>query len=150
VGSPHGDDQAAWEAVRQLQQQLPPGVEAAALADPLGLLEWLDACACLVVVDACHSGAAPGTVVRLAWPDCRLADHTSPSSHGFGVAAVLGLAQALGRLPQRVVLIGIEAGVCEPGAELSPAARAALPELSRRVNEEVGRVRTGPQEAHHD
>jgi hydrogenase maturation protease len=138
VGSPHGDDQVGWEALRQLRRQLPAGVVAAAVADPLGVLDWLDGCACLVLVDACHSGAPPGTVVRLAWPDDRLAGRANPSSHGFGVAEVLALAEALGRLPPRVVLMGVDAAACQPGAALSPPVRAALAELTRRVLEEVG------------
>jgi hydrogenase maturation protease len=137
IGSPHGDDRVGCELLDRLRQQLPAGVEAETLAEPLALLEHLDGCSRLVVVDACRTGATPGTVIRLAWPDCGLSQDAGASTHGFGVAAALGLAQALGKLPPRVVLIGVEVEACGPGATLSPAVRAALPELCRRVLEEI-------------
>jgi hydrogenase maturation protease len=138
LGSPHGDDRAGWEVAERLRQQRPPGVEVAIVTEPLRLVEQLGGCACLVVVDACRSGGVPGTVVRLCWPDDRLAGGARASTHGFGVADALALANALGRLPPRVVLIGIDVGDCEPGAELSAAVQAALPELHRQVLDAIG------------
>jgi hydrogenase maturation protease len=143
AGSPHGDDRIGWEVVERLREERLPGVEPVVLAEPLRLLEHLDGCGCLVVVDACRSGAEPGTVVRLAWSEARPATHRAESTHGFGVAEVLALAEALGRLPPRVVLLGVEAQVCGPGAGLSPAVRAALPELRRQVLEEICRPAAG-------
>jgi hydrogenase maturation protease len=138
VGSPHGDDRAGWEVVARLRREAPPGVEAAVLNQPLRLLEHLDGCSCLILVDACRTGAEPGTVVRLAWPACPPGGMGAGSStHGVGMAAALGLAEALGRLPTRVVLLGVETGRCDPGASLSPPVRAALPGLYKRVLEEV-------------
>jgi len=141
VGSPHGDDRVGWEIVERLQQEVPPGVEVALLPEPVALLEQLEGCACLVLVDACRGGGAPGTVIRLTWPDRRLAGGAGPSTHGLGVGTTLDLAEALGRLPPRVVLIGVEAGECTPGAALSPPVRAALPELHRSALEEARRLR---------
>src|SRR5262245_42204459 len=98
VGSPHGDDRAGWEVVERLCRERRPGIEAAVLSEPLRLMEHLDGCGRLVIVDACRSGAEPGKVVRLNWPDGRLANSAGPSTHGFGVATALALAEALGRL----------------------------------------------------
>jgi hydrogenase maturation protease len=137
VGSPHGDDRACWEVVEWLGQRPVPGVEAAVLAGPLDLLGLLEGCTRLVVVDACRSGAAPGTVVRIDWPDARLYGSAGPSSHGVGVAEALALAEALGKLPPRVTLIGVEVGICGPGAEMGPEVQAALPELYRQILEEI-------------
>jgi hydrogenase maturation protease len=138
VGSPHGDDQAGWQLIERLRQEEVPGLEAACVPEPLGLLDHLEGCEALVLVDACRSGAAPGTIVRLDWPDPRLEACGSASTHGFGVARVLALAATLGRLPSRVVILGIEADACRPGAEISPAVTDALESLQRLVLREAG------------
>ena len=59
------------------------------------------------------------------------------------MGAALAIAEALGRLPTRVILFGIEAGPCEPGAGLSTNVRAALPELYRRVLKEILEAESG-------
>jgi hydrogenase maturation protease len=136
VGSPHGDDRVGWEVVERLRR-LAPGVDAVVLHDPVSVVHHLDGCACLVVVDASHSGAPPGTVRRLAWPEAFLEREDGVSTHGFGVGSALALAETLGRLPPRVVLLGVEVQACEPGAEISAPVRAALPALCRKVRAEV-------------
>jgi hydrogenase maturation protease len=136
VGSPHGDDRAGWEVVERLRR-FTPRVDARILYQPSSLIHHLDGCECLVVVDACRSGAKPGTVRRRTWPDPDLEKQDGPSTHGFGIADALALAEVLGRLPPRVVLVGIEVQACEPGGEISPPVRAALPELYQRVLAEI-------------
>jgi hydrogenase maturation protease len=137
AGSWHGDDRAGWKIVGRLRPDLPPGVEALALADPLELLEHLEGCTHLVLVDACRTGAQPGTIIRLSWPDSELNSAAGSSTHGFGVAAALALAAALGRLPAKVVLLGLEVQDCGPGLALSGPVRAALPKLCQQVLREV-------------
>ena len=56
VGSPHGDDRVGWRLVEDLAESAGPGVEAVAVAQPLGLLDHLDGCSALIVVDACRAG----------------------------------------------------------------------------------------------
>jgi hydrogenase maturation protease len=138
VGSPHGDDRAGWEVVERLRREA-PGLDAAVLHDPVGLLDYLEGCTRLVLMDACQSGAEPGTIRRLTWPAAELKQTDGASTHGLGVVNALALAEALGRLPPRVILFCIEAWGCEPGAALSPSVRDALPKLYQRVLAEIGR-----------
>ncbi len=133
VGSSHGDDQVAWKVVERLLLKPVPGVAAIAVREPFGVLNYLEGCQALVIVDACRSGAQPGNVVRLVWPECPHSIHRGCSTHGFGVVAVLELAGRLYRLPPAVTLIGIEIETCLPAAGLSPTMRYALPKLYRRV-----------------
>jgi hypothetical protein len=56
------------------------------------------------------------------------------------VREVLELAQDLGRAPARIAWVGIAIGPPLPGAELSAAVRAAIPEAGRRVLEAVSRL----------
>jgi Ni,Fe-hydrogenase maturation factor len=52
------------------------------------------------------------------------------SSHGFGVASALLLAQTLGCAASRIEWVGVEAGPRRPGAPLSAAVLRALPEAA--------------------
>src|SRR5262245_39058101 len=95
VGSPHGDDQIGWRALERLQSENIPGVQLTALVTPLGLLDHLQGCRAVVLLDACRGGSPPGSIVRLTWPfptdEC-----PSASSHGFGTVATIALAESLG------------------------------------------------------
>ena len=151
VGSPHGDDQAGWRALDLLRLENLPGVEMTALSTPLDLLDHLQGCRALVLLDACRGGcrpARPGSVVRLAWP-LPPDRPQSPSSHGFGVVATLALAESLGIALPIITLLGVEVATCEPAADLSPAVRDALPELCHCALHEVRtQLGDGIQSAH--
>jgi hydrogenase maturation protease len=137
LGSHHGDDRAGWHVVEMLSG----AADSVVLGDPSQLLDHLEGCDRLIVVDACRSGQVPGTIFRFAWPpDAALATLTEPSSHGLGAATVLTLAETLGRLPPSVVLYAVEVQSCAPNEPLSPAVSAALPELCRRVRQELSMV----------
>ncbi len=137
VGSPHGDDRVGWRLVEDLAESAGPGVEAVAVAQPLGLLDHLDGCSALIVVDACRAGRAPGSVVVLTWPEDRPEFEGSGSTHGLDLAMALEMAVVLGRLPPSVLLFAVEAGACGPVADLSPDLESSLPELDRRLREVV-------------
>jgi hydrogenase maturation protease len=135
-GSPHGDDQVGWLVLRRLREQGIP-VEMHELAQPLALLEHLEGCQTLLLLDACRSGARPGTITRMDWPEPRLDRLTGASSHGFGVVQTLELAQALGRRLPRIILLGIEVEDCDPGDDLSPSVKEALPQLCQQALETI-------------
>lgn len=90
----------------------------------------------VVVVDAARGGASPGTVYRFdATTDSIPSGFLHYSTHAFGVAEAIELARALGTLPPRLVLYGIEGGSFEAGLGLTEQVGAAV----ERV---VGRIRT--------
>ena len=138
LGSPHGDDQAGWRLIETLRGRLELEVAIRAVGDPTELLDCLDGCRRLVIVDACHTGAPAGTITRLSWPDPRILHQHRHSTHRFGVPAVLHLAQQLHRLPEHVVLLGVEVAACHALSEMSEAVASALEELQRRVLIEIG------------
>lgn len=141
VGSPHGDDAVGWHIVRGLPPR--PGVEVHALLGWHDLPSVLDGRGWLIIVDACVTGAAPGTISRFGWPDTRLPALRPGSTHGIGPGEALGLAQSLGLLPHRVDLFGVEATLAT-GDRLSAAVAAVVPEAVRLVNEEIaGKVASG-------
>ena len=145
VGSPHGDDAVGIAVAERLAGTLPADVEILARDRP-GLdlaLDLRDADA-VVIVDAVRAGEGPpGSVCRVA-PD-RLASRRELSSHALGVADALALAKALGTLPPRLGIVGIEAGTAR-GDALSSAVAAALPracdEVRRALNDLSARGRS--------
>ncbi len=142
-GSDWGDDALAWEVIAQLRLQVGerPDLELFAVHGIEQILGLLDARGTLIIIDAVLSGAPAGTIHRFDWPDRRLRPRRGGSTHGLDAGTVLDLAAALGVLPARVVVFGLEAQCGEaPRAEcsqLSGPVRAAVPELVRRIAREV-------------
>ncbi|MEJ5366775.1 MAG: HyaD/HybD family hydrogenase maturation endopeptidase [Bryobacteraceae bacterium] len=141
-----GDEGLGVHAVRRLLEEgLPAGTDAVDAGTALGdLLAELGRYDRLILVDAVRGGGRAGDLYRLevrSSGDLRRA--LSPLSlHEFGVADALEQARALGALPPRVVLLGMEPERIEPGIGLSPHVAAALPGLVRLIREEAGL--TGP------
>lgn len=132
IGSPFGDDQFGAWAYEELSRVIDPNAAALVYLDRpgtrlIGVLDGVEQQ--LILIDAVKSGAAIGTVLRIEGEDIyrHLACHTS--THGFGVADVLKLAERLGQLPAKVVLLGVEAGETDSLAPLSNQMRAILPSL---------------------
>lgn len=134
-----GDDAAGRAVSRWLRGKLPDGIvvldhdgEVTAL---LACLETVDTA---YLVDACMSGAQPGTVHRFDAAATPLPQQMfSLSSHGLGLSEAIELARALGQLPRRCVVYAIEAASFEPGAALSNAVAAAVAVAGRRVRDEL-------------
>ncbi len=82
-----------------------------------------------VLVDAVLTGAAAGTVHRVecdAGEWVRLPDAPVGSSHALGVAEAVELGKVLGRLPERLIVLGIEAGDITQGVGLSEPVETAV------------------------
>lgn len=115
-----GDDAAGLEVARRLGGVMHEG-------DCTRLLDEWEAGDDVVVVDAASSGGAPaGTIHRFDVVSEPLpASVLGSSTHAFGVPAAVELARALGRLPRRLRVFGIEGERWEAGQGLSgPVARA--------------------------
>ena len=141
VGSPFSDDRLGWVAAEALQcssvvQAVEPGRMVVSILDRPGamlLAHWQDADN-VILIDAVHSGAAPGTLHCLTAAE--LASGGLPaSSHGFGIACALELGRALGNFPGRVFLYGLEIDPAHAGPSLSPAVQSALPGFIRRIEQ---------------
>jgi len=91
----------------------------------------------VVVVDAIVAGRPPGTVHVITDPS-HLPDRAAgASSHGGGVAEAVALGRALGQLPDRLVVVGVEPATVEHGDVLSPPVAAAVDSVVRLVAAEV-------------
>ena len=137
IGSPHGDDQVAWRLVERLRMREGINASVVALADPSQVHDYIDGCERLIIVDACASGDSPGMVTRMEWPNARIDRRHSHSTHGFGLADALQLADQLDRLPPQVVVFGIELSQCQPLGSLSGIVESALCELEEKILLEI-------------
>jgi hydrogenase maturation protease len=139
-----GDDGAGIVAVRRLARLLPSGARLLAISgDVLALLDEFATTDLVMIVDSTLSGAPPGSIRRVSLIERPLpADHPRASTHGFDVAQVVELARALGRLPRRLILYGIESDACALGDTLSPEVDAAVDEVVRRIVDELSGTRS--------
>jgi hydrogenase maturation protease len=140
IGNDDRHDDAAGLATARLLRSAPvPGARvlerAGGAAELLAAWEGEPA---VIVVDAMLSGEPPGTVRRFdAAREPLPAAPAGASTHGLGLAEAVGLARALGRLPGRLVLFGIEGADFSPGAGLTPAVAAGVEAAARLIREEI-------------
>lgn len=137
-----GDDGAGLVAVDRVRALVPSDVEVVMAPTALHVLDLLEGADNVLLVDAMRTtagGRDPGEVVRAAsGPDgLPMALRSSLSSHGLGLAEAVGLAAALGPVPN-VVFLGVEVGDVRAGRGLSPAVEAALPALVEAIVREAG------------
>ena len=133
------DDGAGLATARRLGGILPDDIRVLEQeGDLASLLDAWQGAAAAVLIDATSSGSEPGTIRRYEAHERPLPSVFSRSStHSFGVAEAIELARALGQLPARVVVFGIEGHDFAPGEGLSPEVDAAVDEVVRRVSEEA-------------
>jgi len=131
-----GDDAAGLVVARRLRDR---GVNAVAIdGEPVAIMDAWEGAEAVCVVDAVSSGAAPGAVHRVDVTEAELPHElTRTSSHAFGLAESIELARALGRMPARLVVYGIEGASFAAGVGLSPAVESAVGEVVAALREEV-------------
>jgi hydrogenase maturation protease len=133
------DDAAALAVVGHLRRRVPAGVEVRTCEDePARLVDELQGADVAVVVDAVAGGAEPGTVHRF---DASVAplpvQFFRSSTHAFSLGEAIEVARALGRLPRRLVVFGIEGESFTAGTDLSPPVEAAVLPVADAVLEEL-------------
>jgi len=103
--------------------------------DPTRLMTMWCGRAVAVVVDATVSGAPPGTLhVDVSAPP----PGRAVSSHAGGITDAVALSRLLDRMPQRLVLIGVEAGDTDLGEGLTDEVMASVPAAVAAVREALG------------
>ena len=140
VGNPlRGDDAAGPAVIQRLQNRLPASVATLQLdSDGVSLMEaWRDY-EQVILVDAACSGAVPGVIHRFDATQSELPRGLFHySSHLFGVAEAVELARQLGRLPERLVIYGIEGAAFAYGEGLSAAVAEAVEQVAAAIVAEL-------------
>jgi hydrogenase maturation protease len=110
-------------------------------ADLMNCWEGADA---VILLDAVLSGSKPGTLHR--WNASRRplpARTLRGSSHAFSLVAAVELARVLRRLPQRLIVYGVEGRNFRAGTGLWPETEQAVNDLVQRVLKGVRQISCG-------
>lgn len=142
IGNPlRQDDSVGRVVARRIRRLRLPALTVVEHPGDLSLLELWKRPDTVFIADCICSGAAAGTVRRF---DARR--HPLPgrifgvSTHGFGLLEAVEMARALNRLPQRLIVYGIEGAVFGNGGTLSAPVAGAVPRTVRHILEEIAVV----------
>lgn len=108
VGSDFGDDRVGPYVIDRLAARLPAGCELRKLRAPADLLDQLDDITELHVVDGCRGAGPPGSIIRGELDNAAFSDICFRGTHDLNVVSALRLTEALGQLPQRATIWGVE------------------------------------------
>lgn len=137
IGNPYrGDDAVGVYLARALRQKADPARTTVLefSGDGASLISAWEAFDKAILVDATRSGATPGTIQRIdATCQSVPTGFFRYSTHAFGVAEAIELARSLNRLPEQLVVFGIEGGCFDAGESLSAPVASALATLEQSV-----------------
>lgn len=134
------DDAVGLTVARRLRGCVPEGTRVVRVeGDPMEILECCAGAETVVVIDAVRSGRRPGTVCRFDASRDPLPTHLfgATSTHAVGLADVVELGRALGALPPRVIVYGVEGKEFGVGQGLSEEVAAAVEAVVGRVSSDV-------------
>ena len=129
------DDGAGPAVVARLHGRVPAGTELVVSdGEPARLIEAWSGLPLALVVDAVRAEpAVPGRLHRLVLDQATAGPPGTVSSHGFGLVDAIGLALALDRMPDRLIVHAVEAGDLGQGTGLSPPVAAVIDTLAAAV-----------------
>lgn len=135
-----GDDGAGLEAARLVGERAADLLVVEHEREPTDLIELWDGARLAIVIDALE-GDEPGRIRRFEAGRDELPRRlsTSASTHALELAEVVELARSLHRLPERLLVLGIEGECFDTGAGLSPRVERAAAEAAELALAELGR-----------
>jgi hydrogenase maturation protease len=140
IGNPDRGDDAVGVYVVDALRAAPPAhaIISTARGDMLALLDAWNPDDAVILVDAMAPASTPGRIACFDAGERTLQQALASfaSSHVFNLAETIELGRALGRLPQRLLIFGVEAENFAPGTALSPSVAAAIPALVQQINQE--------------
>ena len=135
-----GDDAAGREVAKRVRERVADELEVVVCElEPTRLIDAWEGADAALLIDAVSSGTEPGTVHRFdATSEALPSREFRSSTHALGIGETIELARAIGRLPSRVVVFGIEGEVFGSGTELSGPAQQGVERAVELVLEEAG------------
>lgn len=137
------DEGLGIHALEQLQQRyrLPAQVEVIdGGTSGMDLLDQLAGRACVVLVDAVNTGAAPGSVVRLDGATLPAFFRSKVSPHQLGLCDLLAILELRGEAPAELILHGMVPVSLGTRLGLSPEVSARMPAFVEGVADELRRL----------
>lgn len=145
VGNPfRSDDGVGPRVLAHLEREEVDVEVVASDGEPSRLVDAWAGADLVVVVDAVATGAPAGQVD--VWDVGRrpLPARGTTSTHASGLAEAWALGQALGTLPRRLLLVGIESACFDDGTELSDPVARAVPAAVGLVRQALASSEGGP------
>ncbi len=134
-----GDDGVGPVLIRHLWEQgIPPEVQ---IADGgtagMDVAFRMDGMPEVVIIDACRTGAEPGTLYEVPGAEVETPPLTGMNMHAFRWDHAIAFGRWLlkDRYPAKVMVYLIEAAHTEPSMELSPEVTATMHRLIERLRE---------------
>ena len=129
------DDGVGWRVAERVAELLGDETHVMQLdGEPARLIEAWDGAEIALVIDGVRLGLTVGTVVLLSAHDARL-NEPGASTHTMGLSFALRLGEALGRMPNELIVVGVEVGDVALGQQLTPAVAAAVEAAAGKVIE---------------
>ncbi len=91
----------------------------------------------LIVLDVLKTGAAPGTVVKIAGDDIPVFFRRKLSPHQIALPDVLASLELLDAMPKEIIVLGVEPISLELGLEMTPTVANQIPEVVARAVQEL-------------
>jgi hydrogenase maturation protease len=133
------DDGLGIFAAREIRRRNIPGVQVQEFnGEGAAMMEAWEKHNSVIIVDAISSGAAIGDVRRLDAVNEEIpADFFRYSSHSFGILEAIAMARQLHRLPETLLLYGIEGKHFDVGIGLTDAVLRSMPALLSHIEDEL-------------
>ncbi len=135
VGNPmRNDDAAGLVLVERLSERAPGARLYRSDGELSGLIDCFRRHDTVVIVDAARSDMPAGSVIRIdALAEPLDSETLRPSTHTLGLAEAIGLARALGALPDRLEVFAIVGRRFDLGAKLTGPVAAAVDEVVEQI-----------------
>ncbi|MDP2134943.1 MAG: HyaD/HybD family hydrogenase maturation endopeptidase [Sulfuritalea sp.] len=134
------DEAAGVRAVEALERgwRLPDNVMAIdGGTSGMEMIEDLSDLDFLIVLDVVKTGAAPGTVVKIAGDEIPVFFRSKLSPHQIALPDVLASLELLDTMPREIVVLGVEFISLELGMEMTPTVAAKVPVLAAMAAAEL-------------
>ncbi len=92
----------------------------------------------LIVIDVVKTGAAPGTVVKIAGDEIPVFFRRKLSPHQIALPDVLASLELLDTMPKEIIVLGVEPISLELGMEMTPTIAQKVPLLAEMAATELG------------
>jgi hydrogenase maturation protease len=134
------DEGAGVRAVEALERgwKLPENVLAIdGGTSGMEMIEELSNLDFLIILDVVKTGAAPGTVVKIAGEDIPVFFRKKLSPHQIALPDVLASLELLDTMPKEIVVLGVEFISLELGMEMTPTVAEKVPVLAAMAAAEL-------------
>lgn len=134
------DEAAGVRAVEALEQKykVPANVQVIdGGTSGMEMIEDLSNLDFLIVIDVVKTGAAPGTVVKIAGEDIPVFFRKKLSPHQIALPDVLASLELLDTMPKEIIVLGVEPICLELGMEMTATIASRVPQLAEMAANEL-------------